>query len=72
MKGIIELSNFTVETVSSKCTLSDTEGETKVKVKMYGKGMAKMFNNIFQDDSTVGFKVDLNQSCRARRAVSFY
>ena len=73
MKGIIELSNFAVGTVCSKCTtLSENEGEGEVKVKMYGRGMAKMFNNISQNDSTVGFKVDLSQRCRARRAVSLY
>ena len=45
MKGLIELSNFAVETVSSKCTtLLETEGEGEVKVKMYGKCMEKMFN----------------------------
>ena len=40
MKSLIKLSNFAVETVSSKCTiLSENEGEGKVKVKMYGKCM---------------------------------
>ena len=66
MKGIFELSNFAVATVCSKCTtLSETESEVEVKVKMYGKGIAKMFKNISQDDFTVGLKVDLSQSCRA-------
>ena len=42
MKGLIELSNFVVETVSSKCiTPSKTEGEGEVKVKMYLKCMGK-------------------------------
>ena len=74
MKDLLELSNFAVETVSSKCTiLSKTESEYEVKVKMYGKRYVKpMSNNIFQNDSTVGFKFDLSQSCRARKAVSFY
>ena len=44
MKGLIELSNFTVETVSSKCTTSsETEGEGEVIVKMYGKCKVKHF-----------------------------
>ena len=44
MKGLIELSNFAVETLSSKCTApSETEGEGEVKVKMYGKCMGKNF-----------------------------
>ena len=72
MKGLITRSNFAVETVSSKCTIpSETEGEGEVKVKMYGKDMGKMFNYIFQDYSTVRFKFDSSQSCRAPRAVSF-
>ena len=50
----------------------ETEGEGEVKVKMYGKAMEKMFNHIFQDEATVGFKFDVLQSCRARRTVSFY
>ena len=33
--------------------------------------MEKMFNHIFQDEANVGFKFDVRQSCRARRAVSF-
>ena len=42
MKGLIELINFSVETVTSKCTiLSKTEGKEKVKVKMYRKCMGK-------------------------------
>ena len=39
---------------------------------MYGKAMEKMFNHIFQDKATVGFKFDVRQSCEPRRAVSFY
>ena len=36
MKKVIELSNFAVKPVSSKCTiLSETEGEGKDNVKMY-------------------------------------
>ena len=73
MKGLIELSNFAVETVSPKCTIPwKTEGKNEVNVKMYGKSMGKMFNHIFQDEAIVGFKFDVLQSCRARRAVSFY
>ena len=72
MKGLIELSNFPNWPFSSKWTIpSQTEHEGKVKVKMYKKGMAKKFN-ISQDDFTVGFKVDLSQICKARRAASFY
>ena len=45
MKGLIELTNFDVEIVSSKCTTpSKTESKGKVKVKMYGKCMEKIFN----------------------------
>ena len=73
MKGLIELSKFPVWTVSLKCTIpSETESEGEVKVKMYGKAMEKMSNHIFQDEAKVGFKFDVHQSCRARRAVSFY
>ena len=44
MIGLIELSNFAGETVSSKCTTpSETEGEVKVKVKMYRKCMVNNF-----------------------------
>ena len=44
MKGLIELNNFAVETVSSKCTTpSETEGEVEVTPKMYGKGMGQFF-----------------------------
>ena len=44
MKGLIKLTNFAVETVSSKCTTpSKTESEGKVIVKMYGKCMEKNF-----------------------------
>ena len=72
MKGLIELSNFAVETVSSKCTtLSETEGEGEVKVKMYENVWEKMFNLIFQNEASVGFKFDVRQSCRAQRALSF-
>ena len=43
MKGLIELSNFADELVSSKCTTpSQTEGEGEVKVKMY----EKIFSNV--------------------------
>ena len=73
MKVLIKLSNFSVWSVSSKCTISSkTESEGKVKVEIYGKGIAKMFNNISQDDKSVGFKVDLSQYCRARLDVSLY
>ena len=45
MKGLIELSNFAVETVSSKYTTpSETEGEGEVTVQMYGKCMVKCFD----------------------------
>ena len=48
MKGLIELNNIAVETVNSKCTtLSKTEGEDEVKVKMYGKCMENMFQMCF-------------------------
>ena len=48
MKGLLEQSNFAVKTVSSKCTtLSKTESEGEVKVKMYGKSMLKQFLIIF-------------------------
>ena len=48
MKCLIELSNFAVETISEKCTtLSKTEGEGEVKVKMYGKCMEKKLSNVF-------------------------
>ena len=48
MKGHIELSNFVVETVSSKCiTSSKTEGENEVKVKMYRKCMEICFQMCF-------------------------
>ena len=44
MKGLIELNNIAVETVNSKCTtLSKTEGEGEVKVKMYGKFVSNVF-----------------------------
>ena len=44
MKGIIELNNIAVETVNSKCTtLSQTEGDGEVKVKMYGKNFSNVF-----------------------------
>ena len=70
MKGLIELSNFAVETVSLKCTIpSLTEGEGEVKVKMYGKCMGKIINLIFSNAATLGFKFDVRQSCRARRAL---
>ena len=63
---------FAVETVSSKCIIpSETEGKGEVKVKMYQKCMEKMFNYIFQHKATLGFKFDVRQSCRARRALSF-
>ena len=42
MKGLLELSNFAVGTVSSKCTTpSETEGEVEVTPKMYGKCMGE-------------------------------
>ena len=45
MKGLIELSNVVVKTVSSKCTTpSETEGECEVKVKINVKCMTKKFN----------------------------
>ena len=44
MKGLIELRNFAVKIVSSKCaTPSETEGEGEVKVKMYKKCIVKLF-----------------------------
>ena len=42
MRGLIELSNFPVETVSIERTnLSETEGEVEDTPKMYGKCMEK-------------------------------
>ena len=44
MKGLIELSNFVVETVSSKYTTpSETEGEVDDTPTMYLKCMGKCF-----------------------------
>ena len=44
MKGLIELSNFGVETVSLKYTNpSETKGEVEVTPKMYKKFMRKYF-----------------------------
>ena len=44
MKGLIELNNFAVGTVSSKCTTpSETEGEVEDTNKMYGKCIGKSF-----------------------------
>ena len=44
MKGLIELSNFAVETVSSKCTTpSETEGEVEDTPKIYGKCIGRYF-----------------------------
>ena len=31
----------------------------------------KMFNWIFQNEASLGFKFDVRQSCRAQRALSF-
>ena len=71
MIGLIELSNYAVQTVSLKCTIpSVTEGKGEVKVKMYGKCIEKMFYWIFSNEATVGFKFDVRQSCRARWALS--
>ena len=48
MTGLIELSNFDVQNVSSKCTNpSETEGKKEVKVKMYIKSMGKCFQMYF-------------------------
>ena len=42
MNGLIELSNYAVTNFSSKCTTpSETTGEGKVLVKMYGKNMVQ-------------------------------
>ena len=72
MKGLIELSNFDVEHFSSKCTTpSETEGEGEVSVKMYGKSMVNCLNRIFQYEATILFIFDAQQSCRARRALSW-
>ena len=44
MKGLIDLSNFAVGTVSSKLTIpSETEGEVEVTPKMYEKCIGKFF-----------------------------
>ena len=44
MKGLFKLSNFTVGTVSSKCTTPlETEGEVEDTIKMYGKYIGKFF-----------------------------
>ena len=38
MKNLIELNNWGIESFYSNCTpMSETEGESKVKVKIYGK-----------------------------------
>ena len=48
MKGLIELNNIAVETVSSKCTTpSKTEDECEVKAKMYKKCMEKLLQMYF-------------------------
>ena len=48
MKGLIELSNFAVGTVSSKCTTpSETEGEVEDTLTMYWKCMGKCFQLSF-------------------------
>ena len=48
----------------------------KVKVKSKSKCMEnvweKIFNWIFQNEATVGFKFDVHQSCRARGALIFF
>ena len=56
MKGLIDVSNLAVKTVSSKCTIpSVTEGEGEVEFKMYGKCMGNVwkicFICIFQYDA---------------------
>ena len=57
----MELTNFAVEAVSSKCTsLSETEGEGEVKVKIYRKCIEKMVNLISQNEATVGIKFDVH------------
>ena len=44
MKGLIELSNFAVEAVSSKCTNpSETKGEFENTFEMYEKCIGKFF-----------------------------
>ena len=48
MKGLIELSNFAVETVSSKCT---TPSETK------SKGEVKMYRNCMGDNFQLNFEI---------------
>ena len=54
MKGLIELNNFAVGTVSSKCTTpSETEGEVEVTPKMYGKCIENFINWIFQHEATI-------------------
>ena len=45
------------------------KAKVKSKSKCMEKVWEKIFNHIFQDDFTVGFKFNLSQSCRARRAV---
>ena len=55
MKGLIELSNFAAETARLKSTtLSETEGEGEVKVKIY------------QNEAIIGFKFYVHKTCRAQ------
>ena len=73
MKVLIELNNIDVETVNSKCTyLSKTEGDGDVKVKMYGKCMAKFFTCIFQYDAIMCCEFDVHQNCRARENLFYH
>ena len=66
MKGLIELSNFAVCTVSSKCTtLSETEGEVEDTPKIYGKCMGICFKLNFKGDAKIRFKLNVQRSCRA-------
>ena len=44
MRWLVELSNFPVEAVNSKCTTpSETEGEVEVTPKMYEQCIGKVF-----------------------------
>ena len=48
MKGLIELSNFVVKTISSKCIIpSKTEGEGEVKSQNVSEMCWNIWSNVF-------------------------